>query len=325
VGGSIPKAQIDNVTIPLRDILSQYATGATTKTAYGGPYGESVCHSATSSGPTAITVWFFLTDGSGTLAGTAAQFPLSADLVGPAPPTKVSAGIADTALIVNWSPSGDTDTQGYNVYCDPPSVGKTAPEGGSTSTSSADAGFTLVCEDGGFDGSVDEAGIIVDGGFVDGGCSEVPNSTSSSGGTTGTSNCPSTVLVPQKGTTTTTNEAGQSVTAGSQFVDSAYLCGSGGSATSTNVTVSNLANGTYYTVAVAGIDNYGNTGILSTPACSTPQQVIDFWQEYVGAGGQAGGGFCSVDGVGIPATTTPVLVFGGWIVATVVRRRRKRP
>ena len=325
-GSPVTRSQTLNLSLPLRDIISQY--GGSAKGDYAGPYGESVCHELTSSGPTSITVWFFLIDGSGALQGTPAQFVVSADLVGPAPPTSVSAGIADTALILNWTPSGDTDTAAYNVYCDPPAAGAAAPDAAPVTTTSVDAGFTEVCIDGGFDGAVDDAGLIVDGGFVDGGCSFVANpsggGSSSSGGTTGATTCPSTVLVPAQGTTTSTNEAGVTVTAGSQFINSAYLCGSAGSVSSSNATVSNLVDGTYYTVAVAGIDNYGNSGILSTPACSTPQQVTDFWQEYRAAGGLAGGGFCSVPGIGVPATATPLVVFGGWAVVTVIRRRRKK-
>ena len=325
------KSQTLNLTVSLRDILSQYG-GATSKVAFTAGT-EAVCHEVTSSGPAAINVWFFLTDASsGNLVGTAAQFPVSADLVGPSPPTNVSAGIADTALILNWTPSGDTDTQGYTIYCDPPAGGAAIPDATPAPVTPVDAGFTLVCADGGFsDGGFNEAGDALPGTPLDGGCSEVPNSSSSSSSSsgsssgTGTTTCPSTVLVPATGTTTSTNEAGQSVTAGSQFINPAYICGSAGSVTSTSSTVANLIDGTYYTVAVAGIDNYGNTGIISTPGCNTPQQVIDFWQEYRGAGGLAGGGFCNVEGVGSQATTAaPIVVFGGWALVTVIRRRRNK-
>jgi hypothetical protein len=108
------------------------------------------------------------------------------------------------------------------------------------------------------------------------------------------------------------------------FVDPAYICGSIGSAASTSANATGLKNGTYYTVAIAGIDNYGNTGPLSTPACNTPQEVIDFWQTYRDDGGQAGGGFCSVRDLGSPATAAPVIVFGAWAILTVLRRRRER-
>lgn len=324
--GNIPKSQTDNRSIPVRDILSQYATGATTKTAYGGPYGESVCHSSTSSGPATITLWFFMIDtASGNLAGTGAQFPLLADLVGPAPPTNLSAAIGNQKLILNWTPSGDTDTASYNFYCDPPPFGKSAPEGGGA-TVTTDAATTTTCVDGGLDdGGFDEAGDALPGNPLDGGCTTTttPGTTTPTGPVT-LNGCTTSVLVPAQASTTSTNEAGQSVSAGSQFIDDAYKCGSAGSVSSSNGVTDKLENYKLYNVAVAGIDNYGNTGILSTPGCNTPQEIIDFWQEYRTDGGLAGGGFCSIDGVGVPATATPLVVFGGWAIATVLRRRRKK-
>ena len=332
VNGSVSKSQTLNLPIPIRDIFSQY--GAGTKGPYAGPYGEDACHnSALPSGPTTINVWFLITSGDGSSQGTPGKFSLSVDVIGPAPPSSVSAGIAETALILNWSPSGDVDTQGYTVYCDPPAAGAPAPDATPTSTTTTpqDAGTTLVCDDGGFtDGGFDDAtDSAIPGEPIDGGCRLVANPTDSGGSSSSggplPSSCPSTVLLPSGGTKST-NEAGQTITVGGvqKFVDPAYICGGAGSATSTSTNVTNLIDGVYYTVAVAGIDNYGNTGPLSDPGCNTPQAIIDFWQQYRAAGGLAGGGFCSVDGVGMPATTAPILVFGIWAFGSIVRRRRKK-
>ncbi len=325
VNGSINKAQTVNLTVPVRDILSQFGAGAKQQLFVQGT--EASCHnSALPSGPTNINVSFFMVNGSGDLAGTAATYQLSVDVVGPAPPSGVRAGIGGTALIISWTPSGDTDNQGYTVYCDPPSNGVPAPASDAAVATAADAGFSLVCRDGGFsDGGFDDSGDALPGQALDGGCSLVSNATDSGGSTaTPTSTCPSTVLVPSGGTRST-NEAGQTTIVGGtqKFIDPTYKCGSVGSNTSTGVTVDNLVNGTLYTVAVAGVDAYGNTGPLSDPACETPQEVIDFWEQYRGAGGLAGGGFCSVDGVGLPATTAPLAVFGAWAVVSILRRRKK--
>jgi hypothetical protein len=132
------------------------------------------------------------------------------------------------------------------------------------------------------------------------------------------------------GGTQTTNEAGQvSIVGGTQrFIDPAYICLPGqqpsGGPTTTTLTCPNLVNGTVYTVAVAGIDSFGNTGPLSTPDCKTPMAVTDFWNTYRQDGGQAGGGFCSVNDLGASATAAPMIVFGVWAVLAVARRRKKR-
>ncbi|WP_437638344.1 hypothetical protein [Sorangium sp. So ce854] len=58
----------------------------------------------------------------------------------------------------------------------------------------------------------------------------------------------------------------------------------------------NLTNGERSAVAVAAYDIVGNAGPLSALACGTPVAVDGFFEKYREAGGQAGGGFCSVGG-----------------------------
>lgn len=57
-----------------------------------------------------------------------------------------------------------------------------------------------------------------------------------------------------------------------------------------------LTNGSSYVVGVAAYDAVGNAGPLSALACGTPIEVDGFFEKYREAGGQAGGGFCSVEG-----------------------------
>jgi hypothetical protein len=52
----------------------------------------------------------------------------------------------------------------------------------------------------------------------------------------------------------------------------------------------------HYSVAVAGVDHFKNPGDLSDVACEAPQLVRDFYEAYRLAGGQGGGGFCSISG-----------------------------
>lgn len=320
--GDLPQTQNPNIQLHVRDILSQL--GQSTKSTTFTPGTADLCtNNSLPAGETKYTLYFLWLNGSdNTAIGTPAKVALSVDLNGPTPPGSVSAGIGDTALIVNWAASGDTTVQSYTVYCDPPAAGNPAPDATPTTTTT-DAGFTLVCVDGGFsDGGFDDSGDALPGSPLDGGCTEVPNSSTT---TPPSSKCPSKILIPSGGTQTK-DEAGTTQTVGAKqtFIDSAYACGSAGSATSTGTTVKNLVNGTFYTIAVAGTDNFGNVGPLSDPDCKTPQLVVDFWSEYRAAGGLAGGGFCNVDGVGAPASAAPLLVFGGWAVVSMIRRRRKK-
>jgi len=54
-----------------------------------------------------------------------------------------------------------------------------------------------------------------------------------------------------------------------------------------------LQNGVWYACGVAGVDRQGNYGNLSEIACGKPEPVTDFYEAYVQAGGQGGGGFCA--------------------------------
>jgi hypothetical protein len=320
--GAITRTATVNLPVPVQDILSQF--GATAAQLYTAGTPATCQNSALPNGPTNIVVWFFLTQ-AGDLAGTAAQYQVSVDVRGPSPPTSVSAGVADTALVINWTPAGDPDTQGYIVYVDPPPTGNTPSTDSAAPSGASDAGTRLVCADGGFtDGGFDDSGDALPGEPIDGGCQLVSNG-SSSGTVGGGSTCPSTILVSGGGTTSK-DEAGNSTTVGGtqRYVDPAYIGANLGSPSSSSATVQKLNNGTRYTVAVAGIDNYGNTGPLGDPACNTPAEVLDFWDLYKKDNGGAGGGFCSIDGASVSATLTPLVVFGGWAILGAARRRRRR-
>jgi hypothetical protein len=78
-----------------------------------------------------------------------------------------------------------------------------------------------------------------------------------------------------------------------------------------------------YSVAVAAIDGVGNAGKLSNVTCQTPSPVDDFFQVYRDAGGQGGGGFCSVPGaIGHGAGLFGLALLAVGAVATLLRRRK---
>ncbi|MEO6419555.1 MAG: hypothetical protein ABIP39_09130, partial [Polyangiaceae bacterium] len=205
-------------------------------------------------------------------------------------------------------------------------------------TPTSDAQTVLVCQDGGFsDGGIDDSGDALPGLPIDGGCvveNVTGGGTTSDGGTSGSGTCtsngmtipnPSSVIVSGGGTTTV-DEAGVSTsTGGTQVViDPKYICAKLGGGTATNATVSGLINDVQYTIAVAASDGYGNIGPLSTPTCSSPTLVDDFWKTYRNSGGQAGGGFCALEGAGMPVGSSVFGLSGLVAALSLVRRRMKK-
>jgi hypothetical protein len=97
-----------------------------------------------------------------------------------------------------------------------------------------------------------------------------------------------------------------------------------GAETASNVTIKGLLNGVQYNIAIASVDALGNVGPLSNLTCGTPMPVNDFWDDYKAAGGQAGGGFCALEGAGAPAGSA--VMVGGLVTALagMLRRRRTR-
>ncbi|CAN5386286.1 hypothetical protein BH09MYX1_BH09MYX1_28560 [soil metagenome] len=89
-------------------------------------------------------------------------------------------------------------------------------------------------------------------------------------------------------------------------------------------TVTGLVNGQSYSVAVAGYDSFGNSGALSEVICASPEETVDFWDNYQNSGGTGGGGYCAAGPTG--GDTAPWVFFGigGFVTAVIVRRRRRR-
>jgi hypothetical protein len=129
-------------------------------------------------------------------------------------------------------------------------------------------------------------------------------------------------------TTTTVNEGSGGISTIPCQFGIGNLCGTTnltvtGEADST-FTISGLTNGPPgYTVVVSSVDNFGNIGPPSIEACATPMPVNDFWKIYRTDGGQAGGGFCALEAVGAPASTSVAFAGAGALVIAGLRRRRR--
>jgi hypothetical protein len=167
--------------------------------------------------------------------------------------------------------------------------------------------------------------------------------------TTGPAPCPPSFLQSGGGTASEvptddgglTNEAGAAISEGTSTpvrgtmllsIPPMYLCGTA-SPSSPSLTITGLHDGDIYTIAAAAVDVAGNIGPLAlatsgspnSAACTTVSEIPDFWANYVQAGGQAGGGYCSAaEGVGLPAGTTGLGLLMMASMVAVSRRRRRR-
>ncbi len=319
------------VKIRARQILAQ--ANLTTKTTYSevASSDDSMCHTQPTSAPLQLSVYFvFGTTATLTEVGGYVSPTVGADLAAAAPPSTVSVGIGHTILLPDWSPVSDTDIVGYNVYYLP--------------VAAADAGVTSVCQDAGTcdNEATIETSPLADA-SSDGGVPYEPNGVSCTspfpaGSTSSQTSATSDVVTESDGGTETISTTAtisalsmqpREVKKGAYpFVDAA-----GGTATS--ATISGLTDDTEYAVAIAATDAYGNVGALSTftgvsssdtsvCTCQWPQAVSDFWTSYAGAGGKAGGGFCSTSAADAPEDAGGCAMVIGAAAISLLRRRRPR-
>jgi hypothetical protein len=266
---------------------------------------------STTSGEATVNIYFmFFPNGSSTPSITSTAYPLKVKLAGPGSCTNVVAGSGDGLLVVTWNPpSGETDIQGYDLFAQP--VGAT----------SGDGSTVQVCSEAGTQGTelFDDAGnpIFDDAGnpiFVD----DAGNPIVQQDASCYTQYVPPAAASCSNGSIDTSAAATACTDAGS---GSGLLCSQVNGTTNSSGKITGLTNGTSYAAAVAAFDQFGNTGTISSVACSTPQPIDDFWKKYNQDGGNAG--FCALEVVG--AHGPPVFVAMVVIVGVVlVRRRQKR-
>jgi hypothetical protein len=93
------------------------------------------------------------------------------------------------------------------------------------------------------------------------------------------------------------------------------------SASALKAEASGLTNGVTYAVAVAGVDDFFNSGNLSALDCETPELVTGFYEAYRWAGGKGGGGFCAIAGTRSHVSATGFALIALGLIARRVRRR----
>ncbi len=321
-------AAVMTVAIRVQDIVSQLGVTPPAQSYSSAP--ATVCTTAASSTTTTVTddsgttsttsgvanvsiFFMFFPTGSSTPSVTSTPYPLEVKLSGPGACTGVTAGSGDGEIVMNWSPpSGETDIQGYNLFAQP--VGSLGPSDASTvmqvCTDAGQVGTELfddagnpVYDDAGNPIYVDDAGNPVT--QPDASCYNqyVPSSP------TGCSS--------SSGSIDTTSAALACLDAGPSNI----LCSQVNGTTNSQGTISGLANGTSYAVAVAAFDEFGNLGSISNAVCATPAPINDFWKVYNQDGGNAG--FCALEVVG--AHGSPVAAtLAGLVAFAFIRRRRKK-
>lgn len=297
-GGITPSGSLQ-VPVRVQDMASQMSSP--TKNLTYARAGADACNTQSSPGAVNLTISFMWIDGTNNFQGGGTK-GVTIDMVGPPPPENVSVNDGDRVLVVNWSPpsSAGSDSTGFKVFCAPTTTGAVdsdaaTDDGGSTSNT------RYVCADGGFeDGGVDDAGNPIPGAPIDAGCVAINDNDASEveGADAG---CPAGVVAD---------------------IPPLTECASAGGVTSNTATISDRTNNTLYTVAVASVDGYGNTGPLSQPGCATPGPVDDFFHRYRDDGGGAGG--CALErsrvpvGAGVAGWLAGIVGFAAW------RRRRRR-
>jgi len=268
-----------------------------------------------------LKIYFLVNESQGDVPAGSFDFvdTIEVDLIGPPAPTGLSVSVNDDdSLLVSYTEStGTTDVKGYQAYCH-----VLAGAGGGAADwhqpTAGTGGVGGLGGAGGVGGGVAGSAGAVTGGGGSGGAggttssgtggttsSGAGGSTSSGTGGSGDSSCYSDILVP------------------GSLPEGASTCGS--RVDSGDITVDGLTMGQEYVIAVAAIDNVDNVGPLSTLGCGTPEEVLDFFDAYRDAGGQAGGGLCQCQLVGLslerPLAVAAVLVLG---LAFGLRRSRRQ-
>jgi hypothetical protein len=216
---------------------------------------------------------------------------------------------------------GEPNTETFcSVDCKcPPGYGicESTISGGTTTTT--DASCTLVPREA---GPVDASDPDAEAGVEDAGFDEVCDD----GGTVTTEG--GECSAPEfEGNSSTADGGATGIVPDSEF-NTKYLCGESVGATGTTAQANGvggkpLENGKSYAVAVAGTDQFGNVGVLSSVLCEVPEETTDFWEGYRSAGGEAGGGYCAATAVGLPAGSAAALGIACAVALSSLRRRMK--
>lgn len=285
VSGSVsPTATI---TVRAQDVVNQVPSNSYSAAT------SAACTLQTTPGPISLGIYFMYLAADSSVDGTAGVYQIQTDTLGPYAPADVTLTIGDRSGSLSWTPPGDpTDSVvGYYVYCQ--NDGDAGVSTGPCNSSVFESTFTVNV-------TSTDAGAAADAAVAD------------------AASDADAALVFDSGTTVPVTPAGVSQ------IPTSYQCApivSGDTASSLSNSLT-LTNYDHYVFAVAAIDDLGNVGAVGNLVCGTPGPIQDFWYDYVQDGGQGGGGYCALEGVGLPAGGSCMALGVGLGVIGLVRRRR---
>lgn len=299
-----------NVDIPVRKIMS----GVAPFTALSPNSSEAACGQVNLAN---ISVQFlYFAPGNLNAPASKKDVAVTVDTVGPRPPTGLRTSPGNGRLFISWDnisgEGGVTALTAVRAYCTTATV-----SAGTTTTT--DGSCQLVPREA---AAVDASDPDAEAGAVDAGFDEV----CTDGGTTTTEG--DECAAPEFEGNSSTADGGATGIVPDNTFNAKYLCGesvgaTGSTAQANGVGGNALENGKTYAVAVAGTDQFGNVGVLSSVLCEVPEETTDFWEGYRSSGGQAGGGFCTTTAVGLPAGSLAAFGIACAVALSSLRRRMK--
>jgi len=256
-----------------------------------------------------ITIYFLAfrggTGGDVDAADQTAWDKTGVDLLGPSPPDGLTIAAIESGASVEFT--GESDAH-YRVYCN--------PHGTNDSGSGGAGGAASGTQGGGIGGNA------LGGGGAGGGSGGSGGAGGGTGGVGGTATGGSAAGGGGSGGSGVDGTCDPGDMVADEPPPSGYECGSDPLFGPAGGTVTGLANGTNYAVAVAGVDDLGNPGNLSTIVCVDPQPVDSFFDNYSNDGGEGGCvGGCKAGRGGV---TTEVSLVALSLLGLVARRRCTR-
>lgn len=290
--------------VPIRDIIPHNGSGA----------GTGMADACEQTGSNSITVYFMLFAGNTNRTTSPLTTVFKYDLSGPSAPTLESVGVGEESLILKWDPKPSSDILGYYLYCeeaiDPEDapLGQQMGDGGTLGTNGGTAGT------GGSAGS--DGGLGGTGGA--GGTTGTPNGAGDTAGTAGGGGTGGRSVPVDPSCQSSSLRPGERPPPGVRRRGSA-------SSAATEATAKGLVDGQRYACGIAAYDDSKNVGVLSNLLCGTPHPVVDYFEAYRRAGGQAGGGYCRFGRAPAqPFALGAVLLAAGFALVRRARRGASR-
>jgi len=297
VATGIPLSINPVVIIPVRKIIGGRSPAGTSADPDEGRSGPEICGAIDL---TTVSLQFlYFSPGVVAQAAFKAEVAVQADTIGPVAPTGLRILPGNTRLSVSFNALGEggvVELSTIRAYCDPaPGTSTPAPP---TTERICDAATDVDADDPDAD--------------LDAGCRDVVVE----GGTSRGGQCSSAAFV---------GDGGKAIQPDNAF-NAQFECGSlpvsttGSQIIARSLRGAPLENGRTYAVALAATDSFLNVGPLSEVVCEYPEETNDFWTDYKEGGGRAGGGFCSVDGAGLPVGSFGVIALAALLGVSTARR-----